>query len=109
MITLETEDVYCRLTRGRQLPAVLVGELPRRTGGGTAGAARYIPLTARCNRFRESQRDGPGTQCSGPGVGDAHVYLEEVTSGIGRCCRATVRRVCLIAQQYAGQQYSELD
>jgi hypothetical protein len=109
MSTLEAEDVACRLARGRQLPAVLVGELPGRAGSVVGRRARHIPLADRCDGFREVQRDRPAAQRSGAGVGNADVHLEEATSGIGRRRSTAVCGKCLIAQQQAEQQHAQFD
>jgi hypothetical protein len=98
MIALEAKDVGSRLAWGGQLPAVLVGELPRRTGSVVGRRACHVPLADRCDGFREVQRDRPAAQRSGAGVGNADVHLEERSSGIGRRRGTAVRCKCLIAQ-----------
>jgi hypothetical protein len=108
MSSLKTEDVGCRLARGRQLPAVLVGELPSRARSVVGRRTCHVPLADRCDGFREVQRDRPAAQRSGAGVGDADVHLEEASSGVGRRRRTGVRGEYLTGPQ-AGQQYSKLE
>jgi hypothetical protein len=96
MIALEAEDVACRLARGRQLPAVLVGKLPCRAGSVVGRRSRHVPLADRRDGFRESQRERPGAQRRGARVGDAHIHLEEAAPGIGRHCRTGVGAESLV-------------
>jgi hypothetical protein len=98
MGTLETESIAHGIARGRQLPAELVGELPRRAWSVVGRRACHVPLAGRSDGFREGQCDRPAAQRSGAGVGDAHIHLEEGSSGIGRYRRAAVCRECLPVQ-----------
>jgi hypothetical protein len=74
MGTLETESVGDCGTGCRKLITAAVGKLKSRTGVGAG--ARYIPLIAHSDLFREGQRDRPAAQRSGPGIGDTHIHLE---------------------------------
>ena len=98
MVALKTEDVGRRLARGRQLPAVVVGELERRARSGAGRAARHVPLGDRRDLLGKVQRHRPAAERGGAGIGDRYVHLEKIASRVGRRRRTGVRGECLPVQ-----------
>jgi hypothetical protein len=74
MGALETESIGDRSTGCRKLITAAVGKLEGRTGVGAG--ARYIPLIAYSDLFREGQRQRPTAQRSSAGISDTHIHLE---------------------------------
>ena len=108
MVALHTESIGRGLTGSRELPAAAVAELETRAG--LRARPGYIPCVIGADLFREIQRHGPAAERGGACVGDTHVQLEKIASGIGRRRAAGIRGESMhAAQQQSGQQQRQFN